>query len=214
MNHPIRGHWRTAALLASALAATHCATGVPGADDYRAPPPGASWSYAQKNSGSYGRDLDYRVTRAADGTWQSRPAMMWASSRGITTVLTPQGKFIAVLGIDGKPLTTWEPPIGWDHPLAVGQKWTRNLTISMPASNRSIPFEWTCSVDDYGNVSVAAGSFKAFTIRCRNTIGTQETFWPSPELGITVKTSTRRDATSPFGVGTQDTELVAQDIRR
>jgi hypothetical protein len=79
--------------------------------------------------------------------------------------------------------------------------------MTMQAGTRTLVFDWSCAVAGREDTAVAAGTFRAFRVDCRNTVGTHEVFWFSPELGNFVKMSVRRDASSPFGVGTQDTEL-------
>lgn len=59
-----------------------------------------------------------------------------------------------------------------------------------------------------------AGTFKAFKVGCSYTYGSEEISWLSPELGIWVKQSLKRVASSPFGDGTQEMELVSQTIRK
>lgn len=200
---------RRVAVLAGAWGLAAC-TAVPDPGDrYVAPPAGSSWTYAQKNTGSFGRDVQYTVT-SGEGRWQDRPVLMYRSNRGTTAVVGPtDGKLAAMLGPDGKAALTWEPPIGWDHPLAVGQQWRRPMRLTVHANDRTFAFDWRCTVSDHGDTTVAAGTLKAFRIECRNTIGTHEVFWFSPAVHNFIRMSVRRDASSPFGVGTQDTELIA-----
>lgn len=196
-------------LLPLAAGLAGCATSPAGVERYSAPPVGATWKYVQKNSGSYGKDVEYTVTRA-DGDWQGRRGIFFKSSRGTTTFANLEdGKLVAVLGPDGKEVSKWEPPILWDYPLVVGQQWSKPIRMTVQGGARVLTFDWSCAVSSYGDTTVAAGTFKAVLVNCRNTIGTYEAFWYSPAIGNFVKMSVRRDGNSPFGVGTQETELVA-----
>lgn len=186
----------------------------PSYDHYVAPPVGATWTISQKNTGSYGKDVQLRVTRE-EGSWQGRPAIAFANSAGATTMAVPDtGRWLAIVGPGGKPLTSWAPALGWEYPLAVGKSWTTPYRMTVHATNTTIPYDLSCKVEGFEDVTVPAGSFKAYKIRCTTTIGTDETYWTSPELGVFVKASIRRSANSPFGPGTQESELVSQTIRR
>ena len=208
-NAPLIQSLRYLVLLLLAAGIAGCATSASKVERYTAPPNGATWKYVQKNSGSYGKDTEYTLTRA-EGDWQGRRAMLLKSSRGTTTVASLEdGKLAAVLGPDGKEISKWEPPILWDYPLAVGQQWSKPIKMTIQAGGRVLTFDWKCTVAGHGDVTVAAGTIKAFHVDCQNTIGTHEAFWYSPAIGNFVKMSVRRDGSSPFGVGTQETELSA-----
>ena len=71
-----------------------------------------------------------------------------------------------------------------------------------------------CIRDSHGDVTVPAGTFKAFKVTCTTTIGNEDTYWRSPDLGVYVKSSLRRTEKSPFGAGTQESEMVSQAIRK
>ena len=69
-------------------------------------------------------------------------------------------------------------------------------------------------VEAYEDVTVPAGTFKAFKVRTTDTMGNDNVVWFSPELGIFVKQNNRRTAQHAQGPGTRDIELVSQSIRR
>lgn len=64
---------------------------------------------AQRNTGSYGKDVQFRVTRG-DGVWQGAPVVTMANSLGMTTMAAPNGHWIAIVGRDGKPVMSWSAP--------------------------------------------------------------------------------------------------------
>jgi hypothetical protein len=203
-----------ATVLAAAVLAGGCALMEPKAERYQPPPVGSTWTIAQRNTGSYGQDAQFTVTRG-EATWQGQRVIALASSRGFTTMVHPEtGRWIAIVGRDGTPLFSWDPPLGWEWPLEVGKTWTTSYRMTMHAAKRTVPYDFSCKVEDYGDVTVRAGTFKAFRIACKSTIGTDEMYWSSPELGVFLKSSIKRDASSPNGVGTQETELVSQTIRQ
>jgi hypothetical protein len=178
------------------------------------PPAGATWAFAQRNTGSFGKDASVQVTRR-DGTFQGGPAVLFPVSTGATIVATPDnGNWRAILGPNGAPVMTWDPPIGFQYPLQVGRAFSRSHEMALPAANRSVRFDYACRVDGFGDVAVPAGTFKAYEVGCTSSAGSTERFWYSPDLGIFVKTSLVRAAGFPLGAGTQESELVAQTIRR
>lgn len=196
-----------------AILAAGCASLEPRADNWNAPLSGSSWEIAQKNTGSFGKDAQFRVTRG-DGNWQGKPAVALTNSMGISTMVTPeQGRWHAIVGKDGKPMMSWDPPLGWEYPLTVGKTWTTAYRMTLHGKNVTIPYELSCKVESYGDLAVKAGSYKAFKIVCTSTIGNEEVFWTSPELGVFLKAKLTRAASSPFGAGTQESELVAQSIK-
>jgi hypothetical protein len=196
-----------AAALAALLAA--CAASPPVWERFTPPPPGASLEYVQRNTGSFGKDVQFTATRG-DTSWQGAPAVSMASSLGSTIVQHPQGGTWAVLARDGKPMLSFEPPIAPPFPMKVGASFTRHHTMTMHASGKVVAYDLACRVEGYEKVAVRAGTFDAFRVRCTTTIGNDETWWLSPEVGGILKTVLRRDAASPFGAGTQEQELVGR----
>ncbi|HWS75417.1 MAG TPA: hypothetical protein VN324_09790 [Quisquiliibacterium sp.] len=194
--------------LAAALLSGGCAMMTPTSERYTPPPMGSTWNVAERNTGSFGADVQYQERRGS-ATWQGKQVITFASSRGVTSMMSPDGGFMAVAGPDGKPIMSWDPPVGLQYPLAVGRKWTASTRMTLHAVNRAIPFDASCSVDGYEDVTVPAGTFKTFRIGCSNTVGHDEVYWFSPDLGIWVKTSLKRSAASPFGPGTQERQLTS-----
>ena len=185
-----------------------CAAPAPQADAWVAPAVGLTWEIAQRNTGSYGKDVQYTVTRG-DTQWNGAPAVALKFSTGPTIVAEPAGgRFLAILGGDGRPMLSYDPPIGWDYPLYVGKGWSVHERMTMHAAGKVVEFDLHCKVEGFERVTVPAGSFDAFRVHCTNTIGSDETYWTSPGLGSFVKTQLRRDASNPFGAGTQESMLV------
>jgi hypothetical protein len=104
--------------------------------------------------------------------------------------------------------------LSWEWPIEVGKTWTKKYTITIHATKQTIPFEVRQKVEAYEDVTVPAGTFKAFKVVTSDTLGSENINWFSPELGIFVKTTLRRTAKHPAGAGTRETELVSQTIRK
>lgn len=213
---PWKGNWMGVALVLGVAGAsgTGCATRDADAVRWQAPPLDATWTVALRNAGSYGRDAQVQYTRR-DGQWQGRPAVAYVDGSGTTALLAPEtGYRIAVVGRDGKPALSWDPPLGWPQPFKVGAALTQQHRMTMHAAGRDVPYELSCKVEAREAVSVPAGRFDTWRVGCTTTIGNDEVYWMSEPLGIAVKTRLVRSAASPFGAGTQEGELVAHTIVR
>lgn len=199
-----------ACLVALAAWMGGCASVEPEIAAYSPAPAGWSWEVAQRNTGSYGKDAQFKVTRT-DGTWQGQPALMMKTSQGGAIVSRPSdGKWHAFLGPDGKPVMTFDPPMGWEFPLKVGKSWGTKHRITTVATGKAMDYEFACKVEAFEKVTVRAGTFDAFRVHCTPSSGSDETFWSSPEVPPFVKTRLIRPAGSPFGAGTQEAELVTR----
>jgi hypothetical protein len=187
----------------------------PNAERYVAPPLGSTWTVAQRNTGSLGSgDVQLKITRG-EQTWQGNQVVTFASSQGTTLTNPDNGRWIAFLGRDGKPVMSFDPPTGFNWPLSVGKTWTNNIRMTMHAANRTIPYAATCTIESYGDVTVQAGTFKAFKVACTTTLPTDETYWFSPEMGLMVKSSVKLGADYPVvGAGTREGELVSVTFRK
>ena len=211
-SHIIRGV--AVALAVAALAGCAGRSTAPVMDHWTPAPAGASWSVQQRNTGSFGQDAKLTWTRE-DMRWKGAPAIGLRGSHGMTIVAEPVGgSFIAVVGAEGKPAFTNDPPIGWVYPVKVGNSWTQHERMSVHSTGKTLEFDYSCKVEDFEKVVVPAGSFDAFRIHCTNSIGSDEVYWTSPGLGSFVKTQLKRDASSPFGAGTQEQELVSRPMVR
>lgn len=204
---------RISTLFAATLLAA-CAASGPRADRWVPPPVGAKWDVSQRNTGSFGRDAQFTVTRG-DTSWKGAPAVALATSLGITTVSHPDdGRFLAFLDRNGEPMVSFDPPVGWQYPLHVGRQWTTRHRMTMHARGKTVDYDFSCKVEDYEKVTVRAGTFDAFRIHCTSTIGNEDLYWSSPvDVGGFVKTRLVRTASSPFGPGTQESELVTRSAR-
>jgi hypothetical protein len=188
-----------------------CAMMQPKVEGYVAPPVGSSWTQSNRNTGSYGPSGTSQITRA-ERTWEGKPVIAFIGARAAYLV-DPEGGDVAFVGPDEKPLLRWEPHQNWDWPLQVGKTFTRDYRLIVGA-DRTIPYTRTCAVKSVEDVSVPAGTFKVWKVECSNTLGAEDALWFSPELGIHVKSSSKRSAAYPFGAGTQEMELISQTVKK
>ncbi|MEJ8835042.1 hypothetical protein [Ramlibacter sp. AN1133] len=210
---------RAAALGAAAAALAACvgsgggAGGGPVMSHWTPAPPGTTWQVVQRNTGSYGQDAQVTWTRE-DTRWKGAPAIGLKSSMGTVIMTEPVGgRWVSVVDTGGKPVLSYDPPIGWQFPLKVGKTWSQHERMTLHASSKVVEFDFACKVEAFEKVTVRAGTFDAFRIHCK-TPGTDDIYWISPRVGPFVKTQLRRDANSMFGAGTQEQELVSAPAAR
>jgi hypothetical protein len=196
--------------LALALVSSGCAMLAPKAERFVAAPIGSTWTQAQSNSGSFGAGKVQTTVTRGERMWQGQQVIAYENPK--TAILAAlDGNWIGVVSGD-KPIMTWDPPLRWDWPLEVGKTWTRNYRVTIHASNQTNPFEQTQKVEAYEDVTVPAGTFKAFKISTSDTLGNENLNWFSPELGIFVKSINTRTARHASGPGRQETEVISQTI--
>jgi hypothetical protein len=205
--------WAAAAGVATAMLAGGCAMLTPKMEAFKAPPVGSTWTTTQVNTGSYGSGTPRIVTTQGERVWQGRQVIAFQSQAGSLIADPVTGKWIAVLAPNDAVAVTWDPPLGYQFPIAVGNTWVSRHRVDNRMTGRAVDFEATWNVEAYEDVTVPAGTFKAFRVRYSDTLGNADMYWTSPDLAINVKTSQMRSASHSQGMGTRETELVAQTIR-
>jgi hypothetical protein len=118
------------------------------------------------------------------------------------------GNWIAIFSGE-KPVITWDPPLTWHWPIEVGKTWTREQRMTIHAAKATVPYTLTQKVEAYEDVTVPAGSFKAFKVSTVTSLGDENVVWLSPELGVFVKQSLKRTAKHRQGAGSRDIELLS-----
>ena len=198
--------------LAVALASGGCAMMAP-KGEFVAPPLGSTWVRAQRDSGSFGSSNVQLQFRRGERMWQGQQVIAFETPQWAILAQPTNGGWLGIVSGD-KPVMTWDPAMGFDFPLEVGKTWTKNYRVTIHARNQTTPFEQTQKVEAYEDVTVPAGTFKAFKITSSNTLGNEDVYWYSPELGIFVKQILTRTAKNAAGPGRQETEIVSQAIKK
>jgi hypothetical protein len=111
-------------------------------------------------------------------------------------------------------LMTWEPSLGYDWPLAVGKSFARNYRFVNHVTKQTTEIKSTMTVQAIEEVTVPAGTFKAFKILYADSLGVESLNWFSPEAVGWVKIQAKRDTRHPAGPGTQDLEMLSYTIKR
>lgn len=197
------------ACLFAALTLGGCASPAPKAERYVPPPMGSSWTYAMRSTGSYGSGDSQLVVRMAEATWDGRTVLNYQTA-GQYQLQDRDLNLLAVTAPDGKMMARYDPPVGWDWPLEVGKVTKRDHVATVAATGQKIPFTSTWTVEAYEDVTVPAGTFKAWRLRYADTTGETQVLWSVPEtMGVFAKRTIERSATHRQGAGTRVMELVA-----
>lgn len=175
---------------------------------------GSSIVRSIQDSGSYGNGArTVTLTRMPNRDWKGQTVGVWQPNAGPTLLLRPDdGAFVAFVNGE-QPVVSFEPAWGWPWPLKVGKSWTTNLMMTMHASNQRVPVESRGVVEAYEDVTIPAGTFKAFRIRTSDNLGNEEVHWVNPDLTVFLKQKLTRTARHAAGPGVRETQLLSQSIR-
>jgi len=170
---------------------------------------GSSWTFNYRATGSFGSVTEQRkVVVLPNQNWEGRTVRALEGKDFTTLSNLATGGWIAqVKGT--RPLMSWNPPLDWEWPLAVGKTWTRKQSATIHATKQTIDYEVTWVVESYEDVTVPAGTFKAFKIKYSDTLGTENISWWSQQIPGFAKTKSIRTSKHRAGAGTIDTELVS-----
>ncbi len=202
----------TGVTMALTLALSGCALITPKTANYVVPPLGSSWVTARSDSGSYGSTRSQITNKRGEQTWQEQHLTTFETP-GFSQLLNDQGGIVAFLNGD-KPMVTFDPALGFAYPLEVGKTLTSTHKVTIYPSKNVVPLQVTQKVEAYEDVTVPAGTFKAFRISWSESNGNENTYWVSPELGITVKSSLVRTAKWSTGPGKRENEMVSLNINK
>jgi hypothetical protein len=202
-SHALQG---AAAGLAVAMLMGGCGLLEPKAERYVAPPLGTTWVTARQDTGSYGSGSGKVDGKRGERMYQGAPAITFEAAGG-TVVATQEGNWLGIFNGD-TPVMTWDPPLHWQWPLEVGKSWARKQSMTVYPAKRTITYDVTQKVEAYEDVSVPAGTFKAFKVSTKTSLGDENFVWFSPEHGLFVKQSLKRTANHAQGVGTREIELL------
>lgn len=197
----------TVLLAATALLAAGCAMMAPKAERYVAPPLGSTWENMRRDTGSYGSGAVKVTGRRGERMYQGERMLTFEVGE-ITILARPTGNWIGFFK-GAAPILTWDPPLNWEWPLEVGKTWTREQRVTIHAAKRTVPYTLTQKVEAYEDVTVPAGTFKAFKVSTVTSLGDENVVWFSPAHGVFVKQSLRRTAKHAQGPGTREMELLS-----
>ena len=135
--------------------AAGCATS-PRWEQYTAPPVGTTWTNQFRSSGSYAGPAEVS-SRMGRVTFKGEPHI--AFHNGPTTLVArPDGMWVTLLGADGKPVTSWDPPTSFEWPMYVGREWKSSFKVANHAGNRTVGVSAHYVVEAFEEVAVPAGT--------------------------------------------------------
>lgn len=158
-------------VLASAFVATGCSSVPPVAEGMQATPVGTVITYHRKSSGSLGNFDGQVVWTARMSTWEGQPVLAVASAQGTTLHDTVSHGQVGSLSPAGQPAMSFNPPIAYQWPMSVGKSWTSEHTITMYPSGAKVPLKIQWKVESWGDITVPAGTFKAYKVTSTNNLG-------------------------------------------
>lgn len=198
-------------LAVSALLSVGCAVSPPVAEKMVLAPVGSTITYHRKSSGGLGAYDGKVVWNMTQSTWQGQQVYSFGSPVAGATLHEPSRfGILAQLNPAGQPIMSFNPPITYPWPLEVGKTWTSTHTMTLHSSGKTMPMSINGKVESWGDVTVPAGTFKAYKLVWTDSSGDVETRWISPQDALaTVKRHIDRPATHPQGAGVLDAELLS-----
>jgi len=214
-----RARFGTAMILASAAA---CAQQPSGAFTW--PPMGTEIVVERTASGSYGPAggtfggpagrIAWKLERRE---WKGVSVVAAVSSEDKTPLFdVTSGAAIAVLDTTGRLIWTYDPPLESGRwPLEVGKSWTTEVRMTEEsfASRPVVPLRFSVRVEAYEDVTVPAGTFKAYRVVSTTPLGTMSTHWMAPSAGLiayfAVKGIEERPPSNLLGAGRREWTLLA-----
>lgn len=219
MNGPFNGRGGALAAvvgLGTALVAGGCAVPGPVANSFNPPPPGSTFTRAENNTGSFGKGRRELKVTIGERTWKGVDVVAFASAQG-AGLYDKNGRLVAILNPADKPVVTWDPPDGghgFRFPLTVGKTWDESARMTMP-NGKVLPHENSCRVEGREEVTVPAGTFMTFKVRCTSPRGLEMTSWYAPDPGLIVKQIQKRSENNPFGgAGSREEQIVSIEPKR
>lgn len=199
-----------AGALGVALLLGGCATAVVDPGQHVPAPEGTVFTYHRVSSGSLGNFDGPVPWTLRKGPWQGREALISSSQLGATVFDLETGLQLGTLDSQGRPAMVFEPPLGFRYPLQVGNAWTDQHTVTLPQRSATRPLTVNYKIEAYEDVTVPAGSFKAFRVYATDSTGEVTTIWTAPSLSLNViKRIQDRPASHPQGAGHLQGELIS-----
>ncbi|MBX3611255.1 MAG: hypothetical protein KF871_15290 [Hydrogenophaga sp.] len=200
------------ATAAAVVLSAGCASTPPVAERMVPDPMGTVTTFHRKSSGSLGI-FDGKVTWThAPASWQGKPMIAFGAPQAGVSLHDPVTfDVVAYQRPDGSPLAAFNPPMGYRWPLELGKTWTstHEVTNFVTGAKRTLTIQW--KVVAYEDVTVPAGTFKAWKLQWTDNLGEAETRWAAPADGLaTIKRHVERPASHPQGAGVLDAELLSR----
>lgn len=189
-----------------------CSTPPPLAQKMAPNAPGTVLVFYRQSSGSLG-DYDGNVVwQLHEAQWNGQKVDAFVSPQMGGQVVVPESDgLMATLDHSGELVYSFDPPVAYEWPLEVGKRWQSQHTMTFYSTGRSIPVFMNWAIESYGDVTVPAGTFKAYKLTWSDSLGEVETRWVAPQWGIgTLKRQVLRMPSHPLGAGQLDAQLLSR----
>jgi hypothetical protein len=146
-----------------------------------------------------------------EGAYGGKPVYRISDGAGIMIFDKATRNFVATLREDGQERTAVSPHDGtFSWPLWVGKSWRSSYTLYDRARGRSDQLGVSWKVEAYEDVTVPAGTFKAFKLVSTPGVGMAAyyTSWYAPDARLIVKHIYERTPQHLMGPGKFTTELI------
>ncbi|MGH9460202.1 MAG: hypothetical protein ACRD1X_03230 [Vicinamibacteria bacterium] len=171
------------------------------------PAPGTKW--VTRSTDHTGATTTTTLTALGEDTYGGKPVYRFDDGVDIWVYDKATHSWIARVRRDGQERIAAQPHDGsGSSPLWVGKSWQARYAYYDRDRGRSfsdVTFWWTIAA--YEEVTVPAGTFKAFRLEGSNPTTTITSWW-APEFRVMVKRIFERNASSYLGPGKFTTELV------
>jgi hypothetical protein len=178
------------------------------------PPAGSTWTTSLKVSGSFGSGVrEETLESMGEVDWEGR-RVMGIHIRGRAQLLFDMERRIVAQTRDGKTIQTYHPYEAlYEWPLFVGKSWSSDFQVKNLEHNRTGDYKYVFTVEAFEEITVPAGTFKAF--RIRRSTSPRDTFvhWYEPRLGVEVKRDWERFEGHMLGAGTYQMEMLSHAIK-
>ncbi len=183
-----------------------CASAPPTALRYVPPAVGATVEYQMVNTGSFGSSTGPLTMKISETAYEGRMLRRYDTPSG-WTLQSPLAGTVAVFGPQGQPLMRYNPPLDFNFPFVVGKAWTVDHELTVGASNK-MPMKTSWKIEAYEDITVPAGTFKAWRVVMTDNFGFRQTNWSMPDtVGMFAKRISERPRGHPQGEGTQVLEM-------
>lgn len=189
-----------------------CSTPPPLAHKMAPTAAGTVLVFYRQSSGSLGDFEGNVVWQLHEAQWNGQKVDALMSPQMGGQVLEPESDgLMATLDHSGELVYSFDPPVAYEWPLEVGKRWQSQHTMIFHDTGRSIPVFMNWAVESYGDVTVPAGTFKAYKLTWSDSLGEVETRWVAPQWGIgTLKRQVLRWPAHPLGAGQLDAQLLSR----
>ena len=172
------------------------------------PSPGSQW--VTRTTTHSGRSIDRAWVILPDRVYRDQTVHRRTNGKIIRLYDTETGNWVATTNRSGVTRVSAAPHNGLYHfPLWVGKSWLVTYTYEDPRRGKTLPNQVRrVSVVRYEEVSVPAGTFKAFQLYAKS-FATQIQVWYAPELKLEVKWVVERLPSHYRGPGQSTHELIS-----